>query len=1744
MAFSTRIYFKDILSDPGLLCSSAHDIPVNLQPDGSGKFIVFYNQQDAQLVGLNDGASIVDLGLNNIKIYLDQAPADSSDPNAYSPDGYYASTEFDGTNTVDTTIYRYERGNWGMQTVCQVPSTGPVASPNLDTEKNYQLDNVSKPLLRTNPKLSTNVKMVVDSEGRIYLDSINANQGLSNTSYKKYELSSDSRYAYDLSRYYNENNTPLDSAFDTKRDYSDFSVLDDYSKQFEEDYQYGTKLNASKLYSEDFRMMAPIWLDVNMPKKFVIYRVEDPTPEFDYTEDATDKLTRVARMMRNSRIVKVFDLSSSSSIGKYLRNHVQDEFFPDSPLTITMEKNQKSNFNGIDLVKGGFVEKGEYIYDDFVKQDTTLIDANNFITDGFRRNKVACANLINLEFMFNDPTATDYSVNRYFGLYVDDLDSGIGEISNIKNGLVRFKNIESYLQGNDPTYAIPEYSLLQSAGVLAYARIKDDFYNLDSSNAYNANRYNVAVKATDEEINSKLGINSKDVSVQIKPNETAGGDYLKATVIDIPGNNDLFRVTAVKREAVRLNIVANVSGETVRIEDALGNYIDFTMGSTGSISWANFEAAWNSVNQTSPQQTIDFYNRYELSVEADSTQINSIVLRERSANLVDNGIFVTTVTSIIGVKEIYTNVNQTIGTFRADNTGSLGKRKFNKDFFSAIGEKSDVAFAIAGAIRNYTDFDAYSVNEYVYIISEVNGYQLMNCTLLVADSNQIDFITAENSDTNNELNLSSDLTLNYSSYFFNGGHSAGKSVYVDSNVVSQIQAGDYLPTKYSGKYNLVLDVVEDTTERSGNFNKIILQDKSSITAGNYNVFSKNLMALGLFSAYDIHDMNFDFYDTSNSELKELKYETRENMDYEPYEQAVLPSVISEDFLLNPIEYFANLLPVLGSEDSKTLKVDRISSEYDRLKENYLKEYSTDSRVVPNINKWVLKDMLNVREQPYYLNTNEAFGKTNFSPDITVEGRNRDAFSHEWFYLDKWPEYLTYDQYNDGFSYIDFVEGFDVTKDIFKSVDHDYFDRFMVSEGHELAVPFIDPLNPTQNKETIFYTKTELTKKYTPIKGGSDIDFASTIFKGLKFEFKKRKDGSSQNTAEFVKTSEFNNYRFSTLVKVNTNANTNNIEYEFIKNDRFEYVIFFIQLNIEDSFIGDYINRKYLYELEHKIVFDAGQNLYKYADVNIDGAIELSSVNWAAQGPYTLKGVIHNDGSSPIFSNQMPAQTDGTYGRLKIDYGLGGDFYMDVVKVISIDQLQVLGAPYIIDSFGAKQPVNPYTIPYQSQLNAKYVYEGGGVNAHELLLSQLSANKVFDKVNNNSTEIKYTTVLEDGTELTNQFSVRMDDGNEIIKHSKLVVSIDGDTPKSYKLKKETIGYAIEEGAEYYPFLVRHNGRYTVDLTPVVTFTDIYGFNKVIRDQLTYDTEFKMFKEQVYKLNLSTSYDVNKSLAFYNRYNRMGTAFNVGFISDEGVHDAKWGKIKNHFYHKVNEINTLGVTKLSESSEYLPQYPLINEVAIDKRDINVFKSSWENNYYVRSLSGGDTELVPGTISTLEEKSYLGSTVIKYKPSYSIYEFTSSSVNSASDLDVILKNSSNKTDVVYFEDANNLIVDFYLGGIAAKTIGEDGLFETIQKFVNPVDSAGDKTTVEDDVTLYAANNMVGLYRLDDIQIYVKEYKGSPSEVISADSIDTIDNGYTKVSDFTYQLHGKKPLNFRLIYNKKLGYSYSMKALIKIQA
>ena len=110
---------------------------------------------------------------------------------------------------------------------------------------------------------------------------------------------------------------------------------------------------------------------------------------------------------------------------------------------------------------------------------------------------------------------------------------------------------------------------------------------------------------------------------------------------------------------------------------------------------------------------------------------------------------------------------------------------------------------------------------------------------------------------------------------------------------------------------------------------------------------------------------------------------------------------------------------------------------------------------------------------------------------------------------------------------------------------------------------------------------------------------------------------------------------------------------------------------------------------------------------------------------------------------------------------------------------------------------------------------------------------------------------------------------------------------------------------------------------------------------------------------------------------------------------------------------------------------------------------------------------------------------------------------------------------------------------------VLDSLNKFVAPVDSAGDKTTTKDDALLYVENNLLNAFNLDMIKIYTNRIKGKYSEILSTASIANLDDGgYMNDTNFTFKSHEQKPLNFRLIYNKRLGYSYRIRPMIKIKS
>ena len=73
---------------------------------------------------------------------------------------------------------------------------------NLDAINN-NVDDLSFGLLRANPALSTNVKLVVDSDGAVFMDSFIANKELANNNYRKYPINTETgAYSFDVATYF------------------------------------------------------------------------------------------------------------------------------------------------------------------------------------------------------------------------------------------------------------------------------------------------------------------------------------------------------------------------------------------------------------------------------------------------------------------------------------------------------------------------------------------------------------------------------------------------------------------------------------------------------------------------------------------------------------------------------------------------------------------------------------------------------------------------------------------------------------------------------------------------------------------------------------------------------------------------------------------------------------------------------------------------------------------------------------------------------------------------------------------------------------------------------------------------------------------------------------------------------------------------------------------------------------------------------------------------------------------------------------------------------------------------------------------------------------------------------------------------------------------------------------------------------------------------------------------------------
>ena len=1540
------------------------------------------------------------------------------------------------------------------------------------------LSNTSFGVLRTNPKLTTNVKLLYNGEN-LYLESFSANAQLANAAYKNFKISGRGLYDHDVYRFYNAGvNTPAEIAYDVFEEFDETSVLSSFGNQYEMMYNMGVRSIDSEAYDEDMGLMFPLWLNKNnIPNYFVIFRLDGPT-SVDYDNLPEDKNTRnefSEKILNNATIVKTFDLTDNSLLGSYLRRYVNQKGFPISPIYATWNENEPWEWCGISFKKGGFSKGSNFVYEDLIVKDASIIENEYYITQGFERNGIICANFINLEFLFTDETADNYTINRYFGFYVNKLDEAQFDISGNEmfkcpdfNQTPRFneeaskinKNLESTIVVENPNGVLLSIDSTDSTSI----REDGSFLSSDEVNDRNSLFY------VQDRLNNFHSI-KKSKSSEWSENQIR----LKETKVDISQftgfkNPDTF---------AKCKVIDNPGAASACIE-ILGEIKDYFSIEFGDASYVGYD--WEETHGENVHSLIfseDVPNEEKQPSDPDYikyTHIHNKVYGRKAGE------------QYIDTEDDSGNGNDILHTFEE------GSNYFQ--YFCINGSPENVAKAIANAINigideDYRFFRAEAVKNKVFVRAKFTGERMNALRMRV---NNIDSSAIKLHYTTNTLNIA---------HFVGGTTDPSSMLRIDKNDSLRFKEGLYVKTRTG--YAKILghlpytEVPEyDDKGNLVNYKGIDEYETIFCDAGYIEVPNNNVIALyedfknsiGRFAFFPVKDFDFDIYD----ETYKVCYDLLEEIEY--YTTSVKNNKGIEK---NPdiIDFYTEGFSVLKDLEFKNFD----GNEYDRLEEKYIKELATVSKVVPHINKWVyFNDGKNVRDTAYRLNCNFAFGQYNFAPSTYYDERDADAFSHEWYYILGIPSYYRdedndYEMYEHLHNYIkDF--GTDIIDDL-KSIDEDKFLKYFILDNIY-----------KENDANVMFTP---SVKYSEFFGGDDENFAQTFFRGVKVIVKELAEeldyvntNINPNDLAYKLNSKYNNYKFSAVL----------VKHEkdgifIIKNEKWKTitVVCTLKYDIPEEHWCDNFDRTTLYALNSE-----------YADImgyvgssSGSGESVYDTVDYSAIDKHISDILVYasskDNGYAVVRGSELGANIstsdDGTYNSIKFSYDgdeyiieFNGDGYIEVDDFANTSYLYNFKIKKVIR--GEEEDRYQYVSNEFEYIGSNITLFKGYKNYYRNKFSTVGFKNIFESINSlDKNRVNYIVVDEKGkVHEKTDFVIELVQQDNILKSKYITCVIDEHKPSSFNFN-ETIGYSLSiDNISLIP-IARHGGYYEPAFRTCLFFADIFT-----KDE----------------------YNTDKNIVNLCRYNN----------SEFNTKNENFAVIKNMFYHKVNEENAGGILEFSNDSAFNSVYPLINEIGTSIKDMYVFDSNWDPNYFTKNLDKSLVEFQHGTKCMVEKKAFFGSKYMKI-PQYIVLE----TFVPCSEFDMFYTEYQNYENIEghYMHNEKDTSIEFYV--FLKKRLVEylsEQIKDYFVKHIKPEYSYNNIESIDDDVKSYIENNILKLYKRSDVYFFTKDTRENIPYVYETTMLtndmklqsDLQLNTVVSIKDLN-----NNPFDFTLTFNKKNGYS-----------
>lgn len=827
--------------------------------------------------------------------------------------------------------------------------------------------NSSFSVIRTNPRLTGNFKITLDSSGGIAFNSMSVNTILSNDRYKKFNITGENSFAQDIYQYFNEGNLSNEIIFQIGRFTNGQSqAATSFDEQYDFFYASGASSLPDKNYAESFSYFAPLWIKNEIPDYFVILKVPGPM-NYPYSTNQTsitagtqykvvqnyttndsfvisygtdangnpieytdgdiftgnnqatsysilsgsgsvvifNELANLGlvnnvdstfkeKILPNCSVVKTYDLSESSKIGKYIRKIFNDPNFSNSPIEISWGPNSYSYYKGISVSDGVFTKKGEILSPYLTKDDSdSMIDFESYITNGFFRNNVICPNILNLEFLFDDPDSDDYTINRYMGFYVSRND-----LSSLRLNGDFFYQYRDLSGNNDlpkPTrndfgyyYDTTSYGVTSDTGVrLFYENATGFLPGSDDVNLYDSNKLfyltdkngNFYSLKRDEGYVSPGG-NSPAYSYG--PFNIASGQFAatgstgatSGSLVIHNKSTDLLNFTGISDKVATIpGTIPTDPGRSLLEVEFLQSY-----NLSGQIT---FKIYWPNGNYKEGSRRYDIAQSNDLSsiiqwidgsyYSSGNTHFFNPIASEASSialsfsNLMDE----------INSATWDSGTNLTSAVIRLKDYGTYGNTSYSVSVFD------NYAYFEGNFQKEWNNLSAYSVSS---IVIYNGSYYQANTTVSAPSPGNFNDSPDSSSNWNlyNTFSSSGYLKINGQDasnltgvvYFEGGTRLPNNRIVFPSTYEGFVNEGDFVLTK-TGKTKIssiskyVDDpVVDPDTKKITGFNNFTylrvaaLEDENSgVDLGSdksFNVYKSASLYLGVFSFFDMKEFDFDF----------------------------------------------------------------------------------------------------------------------------------------------------------------------------------------------------------------------------------------------------------------------------------------------------------------------------------------------------------------------------------------------------------------------------------------------------------------------------------------------------------------------------------------------------------------------------------------------------------------------------------------------------------------------------------------------------------------------------------------------------------------------------------------------------------------------------------------------------------------------------------------------------------------------